>query len=165
MKTKLIILGSGSSFGVPRIDGFWGKCQKENRKNHRTRCSAIILKGLNSILIDTSPDLRNQLILNNIKNLSSVIYTHEHADHTSGLFELRPFFYKNKKKINIYGNLKTMNNLKKRYTEIATRRVKLAIIIQKIANELSISISNEELTNGLLEYASQYPGQEKEIFA
>ena len=115
MKTKLIILGSGSSFGVPRIDGFWGKCQKENRKNHRTRCSAIILKGLNSILIDTSPDLRNQLILNNIKNLSSVIYTHEHADHTSGLFELRPFFYKYKKKINIYGNLKTMNNLKKRY--------------------------------------------------
>ena len=115
MKTKLIILGSGSSMGVPLIDGSWGNCNKRNKKNIRTRCAAIILKGNNSILIDTSPDIKNQLIANKIKNLSSVIYTHEHADQTSGLFELRPFFWKYKKKINIYGNLKTINHLKKRF--------------------------------------------------
>jgi len=115
MKTKLIILGSGNSMGVPRIDGSWGNCNKSNIKNIRTRCAAIILKGTNSILIDTSPDIKNQLISNKIRNLSSVIYTHEHADQTSGLFELRPFFWKYKKKINIYGNLKTINHLKKRY--------------------------------------------------
>ena len=115
MKTKLIILGSGNSLGVPKIDGSWGKCNKRNKKNIRTRCAAIILKGNNSILIDTSPDIKNQLIANKIKNLSSVIYTHEHADQTSGLFELRPFFWKYKKKINIYGNLKTINHLKKRF--------------------------------------------------
>ena len=115
MKTKLIILGSGNSMGVPKIDGSWGNCNKRNKKNIRTRCSAIILKGNNSILIDTSPDIKNQLIANKIKNLSSVIYTHEHADQTSGLFELRPFFWKYKKKINIYGNLKTINHLKKRF--------------------------------------------------
>ena len=115
MKTKLIILGSGNSMGVPKIDGSWGNCNKRNKKNIRTRCSAIILKGNNSILIDTSPDIKNQLIANKIKNLSSVIYTHEHADQTSGLFELRPFFWKYKKKVNIYGNLKTINYLKKRF--------------------------------------------------
>ena len=115
MKTKLIILGSGNSMGVPKIDGSWGNCNKKNKKNIRTRCAAIILKGNNSILIDTSPDIKNQLITNKIKNLSSVIYTHEHADQTSGLFELRPFFWKYKKKINIYGNLRTINDLKERF--------------------------------------------------
>jgi len=115
MKAKLIILGSGNSMGVPKIDGSWGNCNKRNKKNIRTRCSAIILKGNNSILIDTSPDIKNQLITNKIKNLSSVIYTHEHADQTNGLFELRPFFWKYKKKINIYGNLRTINHLKKRF--------------------------------------------------
>ena len=114
MKSKLIILGCGSSVGVPRIDGFWGKCNKRNKKNRRTRCSAIIIKGSNSILIDTSPDLREQLLFNKIKRISSVLFTHEHADQTNGLFELRPFFWKYKKKINIYGNLKTVNLLKKR---------------------------------------------------
>ena len=114
MKSKLIILGCGSSVGVPRIDGFWGNCDKRQKKNKRTRCSAIIVKGSNSILIDVSPDIKYQLLTNKIKNISSVIITHEHADQTNGLFELRPFFWKNKKKINIYGDLYTMNELKRR---------------------------------------------------
>ena len=112
MKTKLIILGCGSSIGVPRIDGYWGNCRKKEKKNNRTRCSAIIIKGSNSILIDTSPDLRSQLLLNKIKNISSVIFTHEHADQTNGLFELRPFFWKNKKKINVYSDLSTIKHLR-----------------------------------------------------
>ena len=116
MKTKLIILGCGSSVGVPRIDGVWGNCNMKNKKNYRSRCSAAIIKGSNSILIDTSPDVRNQLISNNIKNVSSVIYTHEHADQTNGLFELRPFFWKYNKKINVYGNKKTINHLKKSHS-------------------------------------------------
>ena len=114
MKSKLIILGCGSSVGVPRVDGYWGNCDKNNKKNDRSRCSAIIVKGSNSILIDTSPDIRKQLLLNKIKRISSVIFTHEHADQTNGLFELRPFYWKYKKKINIYGSLKTINYLKKR---------------------------------------------------
>ena len=86
MKTKLIILGSGNSTGVPRIDGHWGSCNKRNKKNIRSRCSAAILKGSNTILIDTSPDIRNQVLDNNIKNINSVIYTHEHSDQTNGIF-------------------------------------------------------------------------------
>ena len=92
MKSKLIILGCGSSVGVPRIDDYWGNCNKNNKKNIRSRCSAIIIKGNNYILIDASPDVKKQLLLNKIKNISSVVITHEHADQTNGLFELRPFF-------------------------------------------------------------------------
>ncbi len=113
MRSQLIILGCGSSVGVPRLDGYWGNCKKNNSKNLRTRCSAIIKKGSNSILIDTSPDLRSQLLVNKIKNVSSVIFTHEHADQTNGLFELRPFFWKFKKRIDVYGNSKTIKILKK----------------------------------------------------
>ena len=112
MQSKLIILGSGSSVGVPRIDGYWGKCKKK-RKNNRTRCSAIIINGTNSILIDTSPDIRRQFLENKIKNLSSVLITHKHADQTQGLFELRPFFWKYNKKIDVYSNQITINYLKK----------------------------------------------------
>tara|TARA_Y100000590_G_scaffold49390_1_gene52250 strand:+ start:9354 stop:10124 length:771 start_codon:yes stop_codon:yes gene_type:complete len=113
MKSRLIILGCGSSVGVPRIDGFWGACNKKNKKNQRSRCSAIIIKGSNRILIDTSPDLRNQFLSNKIKNISSVIFTHEHADQTNGLFELRPFYWKYRKKINIFGDAKTIKHLKR----------------------------------------------------
>jgi len=113
MKSRLIILGCGSSVGTPRIDGFWGKCKSSEKKNIRSRCSVIIVKGNNNILIDTSPDLRQQLLSNKIKNISSVLFTHEHADQTNGLFELRPFFWKYKKKINIFGNKFTINSLEK----------------------------------------------------
>ena len=126
MKTHLIILGSGNSLGTPRIDGYWGNCNKENKKNIRTRCSAAILKGNNIVLIDTSPDIKSQLINNKIKNVSSVVFSHEHSDQTNGLFELRPFAFKNKNKnkinywkkpkpINVYGSFQTINLLKKRF--------------------------------------------------
>jgi phosphoribosyl 1,2-cyclic phosphate phosphodiesterase len=114
MKTKLLFFFFLSSIGVPTIVGHWGNCKKNNKKNIRTRSSVIIFKGTNSILIDTSPDLRNQLLSNNIKNISSVILTHEHADQINGLFELRPFFWKYKKKINIYGDRRTINLVRKR---------------------------------------------------
>ena len=114
MRAKLIILGCGSSVGAPRIDGYWGKCDKNEKKNKRTRCSAIIIKGSNSILIDTSPDLRFQLLSNKITNISSVLVTHEHADQTNGLFELRPFYWKYKKRINVYGDKHTMNQINKK---------------------------------------------------
>jgi len=115
VKIYLTILGCGSSIGTPRIDGYWGNCKKV-KKNYRTRCSALIQKGNNNILIDTSPDLRYQFLVNKVKSLSYVIYTHEHADQTHGINELRPFFWKHKKRINIYADIKTINILKKQFT-------------------------------------------------
>jgi len=144
MKSKLIILGSGSSVGVPRIDGFWGNCKNTN-KNNRTRCSAIILKGSNSILIDTSPDIRNQFLKNKIKDISSVLLTHKHADQTIGLFELRPFFWKYKKKINIYSDKNTLSYLKKTHNYLFKKTKDYNPILK--ANVIKSSFSLGKLNN------------------
>ena len=89
---KFIILGCGSSMGVPRPDGFFGNCDPKNKKNYRTRCSALIKTTDENILIDTSPDLRQQLLRHNIKKISKVLYSHMHGDQTHGINDLRSFF-------------------------------------------------------------------------
>ena len=148
MKVKLIILGCGSSLGVPRIDGFWGNCKKNNKKNKRSRCSAIITKGTNSILIDTSADLRYQLLSNKIKNISSVILTHEHADQTNGLFELRPFFWKHKKRINIYSDAHTMRQISNRHDYLFKKVGSYPPIVKSniIKTKFSLGESDEKIS-------------------
>ena len=115
MKNKFTILGCGSSLGSPWITNYSG-ILKKNVKNIRTRCCAHIQKGDLSILIDTSPDIKNQFLKNKIKTLDAIMYTHEHADQTTGIFEMRPFYWKNKKKIPIYGSARTIKELKDKYT-------------------------------------------------
>jgi phosphoribosyl 1,2-cyclic phosphate phosphodiesterase len=110
-KTEIILLGCGSSVGVPRIDGYWGKADKKNKKNYRMRCSLFVKYKNINIIIDTSPDIKNQLLNNKIKKVDFVVYTHDHADQTHGINELRPFFWNNKKKISIYADKKTSNYL------------------------------------------------------
>ena len=111
MTVKFIILGSGSSMGVPRADGYSGNCNLNNIKNFRTRCSALIKFDDSNILIDTSPDLRSQLLRNKVKSINKVFYTHLHADQTHGINDLRPFFLINKKKIPVFADNKTSKYL------------------------------------------------------
>ena len=111
MKRKFTILGCGSSLGSPWITNYNGNLKK-SIKNIRTRCCAHIQKGNLSVCIDTSPDIKYQFLKNKIKNLDSIIYTHEHADQTAGIFEMRPFYWKNKSRIPIYGSQKTIKALK-----------------------------------------------------
>ncbi len=115
MTTKFTILGCGSSMGVPRPDGSFGNCDPNFKKNYRTRCSAIISNLNCNTLIDTSPDLRFQLLKNKIKNIDRVLYSHFHADQTHGINDLRIFFIKNKKKIPIYCDLYTKKYLLKNF--------------------------------------------------
>ena len=145
MKTFLTILGCGSSMGVPRPDGFWGSCDKNNKKNYRTRCSALISKGNNNILIDTSPDLRFQLLKNKIKNITSVLYSHMHADQTHGINDLRVFFLKNKKKINIYADKMTLCYLKKNFSYYFKDGPEYPAILKanKLKKKFSLGFSNE----------------------
>ncbi len=112
---KFIILGCGSSMGVPRPDGFFGNCDPNNIKNHRTRCSAILKTKTENILFDTSPDLRIQLIKQNINKIDKVFYSHMHADQTHGINDLRVFYLKNKKPIPIYVDNSTKKYLKKNF--------------------------------------------------
>ena len=111
MPLKFIILGCGSSMGVPRIDGYFGNCNPKEKKNYRTRCSAIITSKNSNTLIDTSPDLRIQLLKNKIKNIDRILYSHFHADQTHGINDLRIFCLKNKKKIPVYTDKFTKNYL------------------------------------------------------
>ena len=111
MSLKFTILGCGSSLGIPRIDGYYGKCDPNNKKNVRSRCSALIRSKNLNILIDTSPDLKSQLLANKVKNIDKVFYTHAHADQTHGSNELRVFSLKNRKKIPIYADLITKRSL------------------------------------------------------
>tara|TARA_B100000579_G_scaffold421486_1_gene422349 strand:- start:1461 stop:2234 length:774 start_codon:yes stop_codon:yes gene_type:complete len=111
MTVRFTILGCGSSLGIPRIDGYFGKCDPRIKKNHRSRCSALITFNKINILIDTSPDLKTQLLKNKIKNIDRVFYTHMHGDQTHGINELRVFYLKNKKKLDIYADKPTSKYL------------------------------------------------------
>ena len=158
MKNIFTILGCGSSLGAPWITNFNGKLKK-NKKNARTRCCAHIKKGDLSVLIDTSPDIKYQFLRNKINSLDAIIYTHEHADQTSGIFEMRPFFWKNKKKIPVYGSSRTISELKKKYTFCFSQRhgykpimkantIKNKFIIQKINTNLNID--SFDVTHGMI---------------
>ena len=111
MSIKFTLLGCGSSMGVPKPDGSWGNCNPNVKKNYRTRCSALISTKIANTLIDTSPDLRYQLIKHKVNKIKRVLYSHMHADQTHGINDLRIFFLKQKKKINVYSDKKTKKYL------------------------------------------------------
>ena len=112
---KFIILGCGSSMGVPRPDGYFGNCNPNDKKNYRTRCCALIKTKDETILIDTSPDLRQQLIDNKINQIDKVFYSHMHADQTHGINDLRVFYIKKKVPINVYADMDTKKYLMKTF--------------------------------------------------
>ena len=144
---KFIILGCGSSMGVPRIDGFFGNCNPKNPKNYRTRCSALIKSTNQNILIDTSPDLREQLLKNNIKNIDSVIYTHNHADQTHGINDLRVFFIKNRKKIPVYADKITRKYLYKSFSYCFENYKNYPAILEFVNFKKKISFNKSLIIN------------------
>ncbi len=115
---KFIILGCGSSMGVPRPDGFFGNCDPKNKKNYRTRCSALLKTSEENILIDTSPDLRQQLLRHKINKINKVLYSHMHGDQTHGINDLRSFYINSKKQINVFADQFTSRYLKKTFSYI-----------------------------------------------
>ena len=113
---KFIILGCGSSMGVPRPDGYFGNCDPNNKKNYRTRCSALIKTSDENIIIDTSPDLRQQALRHKIKKIDKVLYSHLHGDQTHGINDLRTFYINSKKQIDVYADKYTSKYLKKAFS-------------------------------------------------
>lgn len=90
---KVRILGSGTSSGVPRIGNDWGACDPMNPKNRRTRASIIVETATTRILVDTSPDMREQLLSAGVSDVNAVIWTHDHADHCHGIDDLRQVYH------------------------------------------------------------------------
>ena len=113
------ILGCGSSGGVPRLGGNWGDCDPTNKKNERSRCSLLIelnsMQGTTRVLIDTSPDMRGQLLKANVGKLDGVVYSHEHADHVHGIDDLRMIFFNMRQRINVWADAKTQKQLLQKF--------------------------------------------------
>jgi phosphoribosyl 1,2-cyclic phosphate phosphodiesterase len=112
---KIIMLGCGSSSGVPMIGCDCKVCRSDNPKNKRTRVSCYIEEEGANLLIDTSPDLRQQALRHDIRRVDGVLYTHDHADHTHGIDDLRSFNYLSGKSLAVYSNASTLAVLKQRF--------------------------------------------------
>jgi phosphoribosyl 1,2-cyclic phosphate phosphodiesterase len=120
MTLTLTILGSGSSAGVPRPALGWGACDPTNPKNRRRRCSLLVEQrsdhGVTRIVIDTSPDLREQLLDANVDHIDAVFLTHEHADQTHGIDDLRSVVLHQRRRIPVYLNRSTADHILVRFS-------------------------------------------------
>jgi len=112
---KVRILGCGTSTGVPRIGNDWGSCDPAEPRNRRRRVSILVTAGDTRILVDTSPDLRDQLLDANVATIDAVIWTHEHADHTHGLDDLRQLFHNSGTTVRGFAGERTLNSLTGRF--------------------------------------------------
>lgn len=118
-KLTFTILGCGSSGGVPRLGGHWGDCDPSEPKNTRTRCALLVERegpeGTTTVLIDTGPDMRQQLLRENVGRLDGVIYTHSHADHVHGLDDLRMIVFNMRERVSVWADAPTQEALLGRF--------------------------------------------------
>jgi len=134
--------------GVPRADGFFGNCNPKNKKNYRTRCSALIQTLEENILIDTSPDLRQQLLRHNINKINKVFYSHMHGDQTHGINDLRSFYLNNKKQLDVFADYPTEKSLKNSFFYIFNSQSKeypATLKINKLKKNFFIKDKNKKI--------------------
>src|SRR5260370_39342887 len=121
MTLTLTVLGCGSSAGVPRPALGWGACDPNNPKNRRRRCSLLAERsgdgGVTRIVIDTSPDLREQLIDANVDHIDAVFLTHEHADQTHGIDDLRSLVLHQRRRLPLYLHQSTARDIMSQYSD------------------------------------------------
>jgi len=125
MTVRITILGCGSSGGVPRVGGEWGVCDPKNPKNRRSRCSILVekwdgdvvppIKERTCLIVDTSPDLREQFLRADVQKLDAVFYTHDHADQSHGIDDLRAIAYRMRKQIPTYMDAPTKEHVYERF--------------------------------------------------
>ncbi len=119
MSLKATILGCGTSGGVPRIGNEWGACDPTNPKNRRRRCALLVERdgagGVTRVLVDSPPDLREQLIDAGVGLLDGVLYTHDHADHVHGIDDLRMVAYNGRRRVDVYFDETTGKVLRQRF--------------------------------------------------
>ena len=115
-KLRFTMLGCGSSPGTPRIHGDWGACDPKEPKNTRLRCSLLVerisAKGVTRLVVDTSPDFRQQMLAASVPRLDGVLYTHPHADHVHGIDDLRGYALAQREMINVHADSQTLKRLR-----------------------------------------------------
>ena len=158
---KITILGCGTSQGVPRVGGKlnngWGVCDPNNPKNRRRRVSIMLEQGDTRLVIDTGPDFREQCLSAGFTTLDAVLYTHDHADHTHGIDDLRAIAQNMRAEVPVYSNKHTLRILKERFGYIFAGRKHYAAICK--ANEISLkpfTIGDFDIQAMELEHGSIY---------
>lgn len=114
---EVTFLGTGTSQGIPIIGSDHPVCLSENPKDKRLRVSVLVTWNNFNILIDCGPDFRQQMLANKVRRLDAILYTHEHNDHTAGLDDIRPFFFR-QGDIPVYAHERVLNALRKRFDYI-----------------------------------------------
>ncbi|OJV01385.1 MAG: phosphoribosyl 1,2-cyclic phosphodiesterase [Shinella sp. 65-6] len=113
---RFTILGCGSSPGVPRITGDWGACDRANPKNRRTRAAFLVEQfgpeGKTTVVVDTGPDFRTQMIAAGVESIDAVLYTHAHADHIHGIDDIRGFVLQTHRQVPIWADAATMERIR-----------------------------------------------------
>ena len=154
MSLTVTILGCGSSGGVPRLGSGWGACDPANPKNRRRRCSILLEQaaagGITRVLVDTSPDLREQLLGLEIDRLDAILLTHSHADHIHGMDDVRPLVIHNRKKIDLHMDQATSDVVKNGF----------GYIFQTAPGSLYPPLLNERRLHALAPVALDGPGGE-----
>ena len=132
---KVTFLGTGTSQGIPIIGSTHPVCLSENPKDKRLRVSVLIEWDIYSFVIDCGPDFRQQMLNANVSKIDGVIFTHEHADHTMGLDDIRPFFFR-QGDIDLYAHQRVFKALQKRFDYIFTTKAKYPGVPSVIQNEV-----------------------------
>jgi len=145
---KITFLGTGTSQGIPVIGSNHPVCLSTNAKDKRLRVSVLISWNSYNYVIDCGPDFRQQMLTNKVTRLDGILFTHEHSDHTSGLDDIRPFFFK-QGDIPIYAHKNVVTSLKRRFDYIFTEENKYpgapAVAINYIENNKSFQISDTQV--------------------
>lgn len=146
---KITFLGTGTSQGIPVIACNCEVCQSNNEKDKRLRVSVLIETENNTLVIDSGPDFRTQMLRATVQDIDAILYTHEHKDHVAGMDDVRPFCFKHNKEIEIYAHERVMNQLKKEFHYVFDERFNYPGIPRINPNVISntpFEINGEKIT-------------------
>jgi phosphoribosyl 1,2-cyclic phosphate phosphodiesterase len=119
MSMRFTLLGTASSMGVPRVGPVWGNCDPDNPRNRRRRCAMLVQRGAGNqqttVLVDTPPEVRDQLLDAGVSTLDGVLYTHDHADHTHGIDDLRAVYFNIRRRVPVWADAATRATLEARF--------------------------------------------------
>jgi phosphoribosyl 1,2-cyclic phosphate phosphodiesterase len=146
---QVYFLGTGTSQGIPIIGSDDPVCKSTDQKDKRLRVSVWVSWEEHSIVIDCGPDFRQQMLTSGCTKLDAILFTHEHSDHTAGLDDIRPFFFRQKKDIPIYGHQRVLNNLMKRFDYIFETENKYpgapGVQVFEVKNNINFHIGTTEI--------------------
>ncbi|HEY9163172.1 MAG TPA: MBL fold metallo-hydrolase, partial [Magnetovibrio sp.] len=141
---RVTVLGCGSSAGTPSVEAGWGACNPENPKNRRTRPSIMIEGGGKTVLVDTSPDLRQQLLNADVRHLDAVLYTHAHSDHLHGIDDLRGINRRMNAAIPVFADACTLKAINQRFPYVFEPLAEGATVYYKSTLEPQIQVNHGE---------------------